>query len=75
MKACSFFSELVVLLEDEFMALQHAVELVNEFSVLSSEAHHLQPELIELLLLAHPGPASRLSVGYHPSLLPRINYT
>lgn len=62
-----------VLLEDLVVGVGGEVELVDEPLVLSTEANHLGPQLVQVLLLPHPRPPRRLAVGYHPPLPPLVD--
>ncbi|PON40358.1 hypothetical protein TorRG33x02_340570 [Trema orientale] len=68
------FLEAGVLLQDPVVALGHVVELVDEAVVLVPQPDHLGPELVQVLLLPHPRPPSRLPVRYHPPLPPLVDY-
>ncbi|PON74615.1 LOW QUALITY PROTEIN: hypothetical protein PanWU01x14_050220 [Parasponia andersonii] len=69
-----FFLEAGVLVQDPVMALGHVVELADEAVVLVPQPDHLGPELVQVLLLPHPRPPSRLPVRYHPPLPPLVDY-
>lgn len=65
--------ELRILVQEAIVGVEGVVELLDQLVVLIPEANHLRPELVQLLLLPHPGPPRGLPVGDHPPLLPLVD--
>ncbi|XP_073120607.1 uncharacterized protein [Henckelia pumila] len=73
-KLGSLLFELRILLHHSIMAVRAMIECIDQLAILVPQPDNLRPQLVQVLLFPHTRPASRLSVGDHPSLFPLVDY-